>query len=188
MALTFDHIHSGYDTFMKVVGLYRIDQLKELLQLKGNESLLDVGGGTGHIVSFLINNLKDATIIDESQQMLSHLSNNDKITSIVGDATQLPFKDQSFNRIIMCDVLHHLKDQTKVLAEIKRVLTDDGMFVMYDFDKDAMLVKILVCLEKIFFKNVLFHNAASCENLLITAGFKIKNFIKGNIYYVVCTK
>jgi len=44
-----------------------------------------------------------------------------------GDARQLPFVDQSFDKIICSEVLEHLEDYGAVLREIKRVLKPNGI-------------------------------------------------------------
>jgi ubiquinone/menaquinone biosynthesis C-methylase UbiE len=43
-----------------------------------------------------------------------------------GDATRMPFPDKSFDCLICNHVYEHVDDQQALMAEIKRVLTDDG--------------------------------------------------------------
>jgi SAM-dependent methyltransferase len=45
---------------------------------------------------------------------------------IVADVCNLPFKDESIDVIIFKNVLEHVKDPTKALSEIKRVLKKNG--------------------------------------------------------------
>ncbi len=45
-----------------------------------------------------------------------------------GDATRLPFADDSFDRIICAEVLEHLPDYDAALREIRRVLKPRGLF------------------------------------------------------------
>lgn len=46
-----------------------------------------------------------------------------------GDAAQLPFDDNTFDRIVCSEVLEHVPDPEAVLAEIRRILKPDGIFV-----------------------------------------------------------
>lgn len=46
---------------------------------------------------------------------------------VAGDGCQLPFSDESFEVVILCDVLEHVKDPIQVLAEATRVLRPGGL-------------------------------------------------------------
>lgn len=48
-------------------------------------------------------------------------------TSILADAHDIPFKNESFNCVICNAVLEHVEQPSKVLAEIYRVLKFDGL-------------------------------------------------------------
>ena len=43
--------------------------------------------------------------------------------------------DRSVNRFFICDVWHHVENQTKYLAMMKKMLKPGGEIVMIDFDK-----------------------------------------------------
>ena len=45
---------------------------------------------------------------------------------VLGDARRLPFPDSSFDHVIAAEVLEHIPDDTRVLAEIHRVLRPGG--------------------------------------------------------------
>ncbi len=47
-----------------------------------------------------------------------------------GDATCLPFADNSFDYVIMSEVLEHIPDRAAALGEIARVLAPDGIFIV----------------------------------------------------------
>lgn len=49
---------------------------------------------------------------------------------IVADAHSLPFKDKEFEFVLCTEVLEHLKNPTKAINEIKRVLKNDGILIL----------------------------------------------------------
>lgn len=49
-----------------------------------------------------------------------------------GDATAMPFPDDSFDSVVSCLMLHHLIDWERAIAEVARVLRPGGIFVGYD--------------------------------------------------------
>jgi ubiquinone/menaquinone biosynthesis C-methylase UbiE len=93
--------------------------------------VLDIGCGGGHLLLYL----KEAFGLDASQlygidlsARLCTLSAERRVAAIVqGDAERLPFKARSFRTVFLTEVLEHLLQPERCFAEIKRVLTDDGL-------------------------------------------------------------
>lgn len=53
----------------------------------------------------------------------------DRVVGLVrGDATALPFGDATFDRVITSEVLEHIQDDVRALAELVRVLRPGGTF------------------------------------------------------------
>jgi SAM-dependent methyltransferase len=48
------------------------------------------------------------------------------------DATRLPFADGSFRSVFVRDLLHHVKEPARVLAEVARVLAPGGTFCLLE--------------------------------------------------------
>jgi ubiquinone/menaquinone biosynthesis C-methylase UbiE len=99
-----------------------------------NSILLDVGCGAGYNITRAKNELNCiVTGIDPSpgdhgvgrfNEYLVH-------TNIIkGKAEIIPFEDSSFEIVFCSHVLEHVTDQKKSLAEINRVLTDDGLIII----------------------------------------------------------
>lgn len=119
--------------------------------------ILEIGCGRGFYLKALkdINQKINITGIDLNQQYLNVAKkyvddNNVKI--IKGDATKLKFKKNTFEGIIASEILEHIKDDTKVIKEIKRVLKPKGIVILsvpnqeYPFCWDPLNW----CLERIF--------------------------------------
>jgi demethylmenaquinone methyltransferase/2-methoxy-6-polyprenyl-1,4-benzoquinol methylase len=72
------------------------------------------------------------------------LSLNNISNKVLGSAEALPFDDKSFDNIYCAFVWRNVSDTDKAFKEIKRVLKDDGNFVLLDMTRPLnMFAKIL---------------------------------------------
>ena len=88
------------------------------LELTGEETILDVGAGTGHLTAAFLARGHDVTSVDLSRAMLAR---NPARARIRADALRLPFPDDSFDLAVEASVLHHVADPVQVLKEMARV-------------------------------------------------------------------
>ena len=51
--------------------------------------------------------------------------------TVVGDAENLPFENESFDAVVMNAVLKHIPDVGKAFSEVARVLKPGGVFIGY---------------------------------------------------------
>ncbi|MBT8184588.1 MAG: methyltransferase domain-containing protein, partial [Eudoraea sp.] len=117
-------------------------ELASALQLR-NKRVLDVGCGIGGPCRMLADEYDCTTTgIDLSREFittaekLSALVGLEHKTSFVyGNATNLPFEDQSFDLVWTQHVQMNVKDKKKFYQEIARVLIPDGSFLYYDIFK-----------------------------------------------------
>lgn len=98
------------------------------------DKILDIGCGDGYYL-FLLSNLGnfDLVGIDRDRKALfaaRNQVNNKKIKLIQGDILKLPFQKETFNKIILSEVLEHLEDDGKALREIARVIKKKGILVI----------------------------------------------------------
>ena len=89
-------------------------------------SVLDVGGGSGRWRG-LLGNPADYTIADVVAP--ETLSLDPDMTYVVGDALSLPFAAETFDLVLMIEVLQHLPEPARALAEARRVLAPGGVLV-----------------------------------------------------------
>ncbi|MBI2045839.1 MAG: class I SAM-dependent methyltransferase [Parcubacteria group bacterium] len=110
--------------------------LKKYFVCAPDERVLDIGCGTGEFSVFF--NPEMYTGVDIEKKYIDYAKKNYKGTFLAGDATTLPFKDGSFQKIVIVGVLHHLDDETsgRVLKEMSRVLAPNGeLLIMEDVNR-----------------------------------------------------
>lgn len=97
--------------------------------------ILDLGCGNGNVISLLSDKI-DAQLfgVDLSENMVLEAKSylQEKAEFQVGDAEQIPYKDKMFDVVICNASFHHYPNPLIVLDEIKRVLNDDGIFILGD--------------------------------------------------------
>lgn len=98
---------------------------------------MDVGCGSGRFMSLLGKSVKYYHGLDISSEALKIAGTmfEEKNTRIEkGDVTKLPFKNNTFDKVICIDVLEHIVDDITVLKEIRRILKSDGKAIIFFVD------------------------------------------------------
>ncbi|MBY3433745.1 class I SAM-dependent methyltransferase [Rhizobium laguerreae] len=99
--------------------------------------LLDVGCGTAFYLSHLAHLFERAAGVDASDGMLSVAREKHPGLDIrKAEADHLPFDDGSFDAVICCRVLTHVRNVDAAFAEISRVLRPGGIAVVTNIDAD----------------------------------------------------
>ena len=98
------------------------------VQWRGDESVLDVGAGSGFYVEPLHELVPASryTGLDLSEGMLAR---NPAASLALGDAAALPFRGHAFDVVMANHVLYHVADIDATVSEMKRVLTPDGLLI-----------------------------------------------------------
>lgn len=105
------------------------------LDLQNGDRVLDIGCGNGYYL-YLLSNLGmklDLTGLDNDEnalQSVDKLIGKKNIKILKGDATKLPFKNSSFNKVLISEVIEHIEDEKSTLSEIHRVLKRGGAMVL----------------------------------------------------------
>ncbi|TCK04617.1 ubiquinone/menaquinone biosynthesis methyltransferase [Phorcysia thermohydrogeniphila] len=125
----FDKIADRYDSISKTLSLGIISRWQREL-IKGLENLgvtLDLACGTGEIAALVKEKAKTVIGLDYSLSMLKVARRKlPELPFVRGDALNLPFKDSSFDTVLVSLSLRHFGNTEKALAEIRRVLKRGG--------------------------------------------------------------
>jgi SAM-dependent methyltransferase len=97
-----------------------------------NLKVLDIGCGTGETLTFLQSYLKSPTLygIDNSPTAIKFAKSRGHKNILKVNAKNLPFKANTFDYILLLDVIEHLKDDIAILKEAKRVLKKTGKIII----------------------------------------------------------
>lgn len=181
---TFDKVFNHYDNFIKLFNLNKMDEIKAVLDLDGNETIVDIGGGTGKLGNHLSEDCHTIYILDESEKMLSKVMEKEKIVTVVGDALDTPFHSNSIDIVIVSDMLHHVKKQQKLIEEIYRILKKDGKILIMEFEKNHIKTRLLRIFEGILFGKLYFLSSKEVVDL-IDDKFSISKFIHQKYYFLI---
>jgi ubiquinone/menaquinone biosynthesis C-methylase UbiE len=114
----------------------RLIGLKMFLPKEGM-SILDVGCGTGSHLEIYQRYPCDLFGIYPSPSMLeiARAKLEDRVDLRLGNASELPYEDTSFDLVIAMLTLHEMRPATRfdVINEMKRVLKDNGRLLWIDF-------------------------------------------------------
>lgn len=106
--------------------------------LNKSHVIFDAGCGSGAYVIEI--GLKEGVIVgvDVSKKAIYQASIasklakiDDTVSLIVADICNLPIKNDLFDQTICVDVLEHLAQDTKAIAEIARILKGDGILLLH---------------------------------------------------------
>ncbi|MGZ6470875.1 MAG: bifunctional 2-polyprenyl-6-hydroxyphenol methylase/3-demethylubiquinol 3-O-methyltransferase UbiG [Bdellovibrio sp.] len=103
--------------------------------------VLDMGCGGGFLSNDLALAGHSVVGIDLSESSLKVAESRDKTHSVryvLGDIYQAPFEKESFDVVTAMDVLEHVSNPQKVIAEANRVLRPGGLFFFKTFSKNPL--------------------------------------------------
>jgi ubiquinone/menaquinone biosynthesis C-methylase UbiE len=125
------------------------DRLREILQPRPGEHLLEVGPGTGYYslpVAGWLTPGGSLDVLDVQQEMLDHTVRRaseagiENIAGTLADARELPFEDDSFDGAYLVTVLGEIPDQDAALRELRRVVRPGGRIVVGELFGDPHTV------------------------------------------------
>jgi len=104
------------------------------------DNFVDIAGGYGRLADEYLPRAKSATLFDYSETELKQARDvyGKRLKTKAGDIYSLPFKDESFDALMMIRATHHFKDMQKVSDELYRVLKPGGVAVIEVANKHTL--------------------------------------------------
>ena len=125
-----------YDRFMRK-DRAAYEKLYELIRpVAKARTVLELAAGTGLIAKNIVRATSHIEVTDASEEMIAEAKRNNRSAKLhfsVRDMFCLPYADKSFDVVIVSNALHIVPQPEKALAEIRRVLKDDGVLIAPTF-------------------------------------------------------
>ena len=125
-----------YDRFMRK-DRAAYDEMYELIRpIVRHKTVLELATGTGLIAKHIVNAAAHIEATDASAEMIAEAKRDNhsaKLHFSVQDMFRLPYAEESFDVVIVSNALHIVPQPVKALAEIHRVLKDDGVLIAPTF-------------------------------------------------------
>ncbi len=126
---------TGYDALAGRVTSQLADPLLDAVGAGPGKRVLDIATGPGYVAARAAERAADPVGLDFSETMLAFArSRSPGVEFVRGDATELPFPDDSFDAVTCAFLLLHLARPEAAVAEAARVLVPEGRvsFSMWD--------------------------------------------------------
>ena len=125
-----------YDHFMKKDHKAYKQMYSLIYPVVRHKQVLELATGTGLIAKHIVRSADHIEATDASQEMIEQAKQGVKSTKLhfsVQDMFHLPYADRSFDVVIVSNALHIVPEPEKALAEIRRVLKEDGILIAPTF-------------------------------------------------------
>ena len=124
-------------------------------QFNDTDTTLEIGCGTGIYSALIANKVKSLVASDMSNEMLAiartKLNQYENVEIRREDCCAISYKDNTFDSMLLANLIHIVKDPPSVLKESRRVLKKDGriIIVSYTFYGLSLIQKIIAILHYI---------------------------------------
>lgn len=103
------------------------------------QHVLDAACGEGYGAALLARTAAGVDGVDISDKTIEHAQSRyvklDNVNFHVADCTDLPFPDDTFDRVVSFETLEHLEAHDQLMSEFRRVLKPDGLLILSSPDK-----------------------------------------------------
>lgn len=140
-----DKIDDYWYDFTQIQFEWIIDQLKHRYDLDSPLNVIDLGCGTGRLLSMIGDTFPHATLqgVDGTQKLLDISRNRlgDRAQLSLMDLNNLKVLKGSYDAVTSTTVLHHLTDPHYFLNSVKELLGQNGMFYLSEFALETIRLK-----------------------------------------------
>ncbi|MEO0138359.1 MAG: class I SAM-dependent methyltransferase [candidate division WOR-3 bacterium] len=117
------------------------ERIFDLIDFSNKGVIVDIGAGTGYFSIPLAQRFPKSLVycLDIQDEMLRILKekvdrlNLKNIRILKSEENKLPLEDDMADVVIMAHVFHELEDPVKIFNEVKRILKENGEFLVIDW-------------------------------------------------------
>lgn len=167
-----DGLASRYDRIVRVFDRSYPEVRRRLARdLKGRERVLEIAAGTGQFTFDLASVASELVTTDYSPKMVELIrsrANERAAKNIVAQpmsAYELGFDDHSFDAVFCANGLHVMDRPERALAEMRRVLAEDGVLVVPTFLHGAGGFEVVLSRTLSLFSSFVAHTRFSLDQL-----------------------
>ena len=121
-------------------GILATAELASAAGIERSTRVLDLGCGIGGPARYLAATFGctvtgvdlSPDFIDAATYLTARCGLSDRVTFHSGDALHLSFEDAAFDTVFLQHVAMNIQDRAALYAEVRRILTTDGRFVVHD--------------------------------------------------------
>jgi ubiquinone/menaquinone biosynthesis C-methylase UbiE len=113
-------------------------------QFRGSffSQVLEIGGGNGEHLDFIQHGFDVYYVTDINQPLLEN-KDSKNVIAMIANAEDLPFEENSFDRVVVTCLLSHVSDPETLLNEILRVMKPDGVATIFLSCDPGIMVRMV---------------------------------------------
>lgn len=175
--------------------LNRLITVNKLLKknVKKKSNILELGFGAGQSASLFLKDGYKYTGVDISKSLVNYAKDknknflkNKKAKFYVGSMDKkLKFTDQQFDAVIVIGAIQYVMNIDLCIKEIRRVLKNDGIFILAQTNSFAIMDiisprKFIKFLSRVFFKENFMYSYSTTLKSIILENTKLRKYLKVN--------
>ena len=129
IAHNYDALWTYNPDFIKFVAT----NIVEKLDLQVSDKLVDLGCGTGLFTKVIYEQIQlqsPILCVDSSSEMLEQIPSNNNYNPLLMDAVEFSGKAKNFDKILLKEMIHHVPDKNKLIANLFNSLNSGGIFLL----------------------------------------------------------
>jgi len=162
--------------------------MKQLLDKNKKKYLLDIGCGSGFLLSKMEGQFDRVFGVDVSPEALQLAKKFTKAHLAIASAEKLPFANIKFDCIISTDAFEHIPNDAMAICEVERVLGPDGVFVIYVPSQRGILSNTKLAhsfhtSQKSYLLDYRYYTINSLKALLEDGGLRVEYVGYHNVFF-----
>lgn len=138
--IRFEKLAKYYDFFTKLLMLGTHAKIRNRIVASGNGNMaLDLCCGTGYVTGHIRSGSVVGIDLTLGMLRINRIKNldNKKVTLVLGDAYNLPFKKDSFDAVFFTLASHEFRNIMPILKGAHEILKKGGKIIIYDILKPS---------------------------------------------------